>query len=311
VLEHVLSSELAVPLIPAPFARERAYASAAVLANEQAIADAVERLIDHPGPQLDAHTVLRATYGKQAEIGRPLTAGQHAAVDAICGSGRAVDVIVGIAGSGKTTALDAATTALEDAGYTVIGTATSGQAARTLGREAGVEARTMRSLLWRIDHNPHLLGDRTVVILDEAGMTADADLARLVLAIERQGAKLVLVGDHRRLSAVGPGGALAAMLARHPEVVTALTENLRQRDPAERRALDQLRHGNIDRAVDFYAHRNRIHIQPTKTQALGAMVRAWAADTAAGHDTIMVAYTRANVAALNRIAAPTPTKPDG
>jgi ATP-dependent exoDNAse (exonuclease V) alpha subunit len=140
------------------------------------------------------------------------------------------------------------------------------------------------------------------VILDEAGMTADADLARLVLAIERQGAKLVLVGDHRQLSAVGPGGALASMLARHPEVVTALTENLRQRDPAERRALDQLRHGNIDRAVAFYAHRGRIHVQPAKTQALGAMVRAWAADTAAGHDTIMVAYTRANVAALNRIA---------
>jgi hypothetical protein len=32
------------------------------------------------------------------------------------------------------------------------------------------------------------------------------------------------------------------------------------------------------------------------------MVDAWAADTAAGHDTIVVAYIRANVAALNRIA---------
>ena len=41
------------------------------------------------------------------------------------------DVVVGIAGSGKTTALAAATTALEDAGFRVIGTATSGQAART------------------------------------------------------------------------------------------------------------------------------------------------------------------------------------
>ncbi len=39
-------------------------------------------------------------------------------------------------------------------------------------------------------------------------MADDANLARLVLAVERTGASLVLVGDHRQLAAVGPGGAL-------------------------------------------------------------------------------------------------------
>jgi conjugative relaxase-like TrwC/TraI family protein len=303
VLDHIIGSDLVVPLIATGFTREQTFASAAVLANEQAIADAVERLIERPGPALDARPVIAAMHAKAAEIGRPLTVGQRAAIHAICRSGRAAEVIVGIAGSGKTTALDAATSALEDAGYTVVGTATSGQAARTLGHQARIEeSRTMRSLLARLDRNPHVLTNRSVVILDEAGMTADVDLARLVAAVERQGAKLVVVGDHRQLSAVGPGGALAAMLARHPDAVTALTENLRQRDPAERRALDQLRNGSVDRAVDFYATRDCIHTAPTRVDALGAMVDAWAADTAAGHDTIMVAYTRANVAALNRIA---------
>ena len=88
--------------------------------------------------------------------------------------------MVGVAGSGKTTALDAAATALEAAGYRVLGTSTSGQAARTLGAEAGIEARTFASLLWRLDHGQIALDQRTVVIVDEAGMTADADLARLV-----------------------------------------------------------------------------------------------------------------------------------
>ena len=49
-----------------------------------------------------------------------------------------------MAGAGKTTALDAVRDAYEAAGYRVIGTATSGQAARTLGREAGIASRTPR-----------------------------------------------------------------------------------------------------------------------------------------------------------------------
>jgi hypothetical protein len=70
--------------------------------------------------------------------------------------------------------------AFETAGSQVIGTATSGQAARTLGKEGEVsEARTLASLLWRLDHDRLALDDRSVVILDEAGMTEDAHLVAL------------------------------------------------------------------------------------------------------------------------------------
>ena len=92
----------------------------------------------------------------------------------------------------------------------------------------------------------------------------------------------MIVGDHRQLAAVGPGGALHALIERHPEHVTVLNENLRQRDPAEPAALAQLRAGSIDAAVGFYAAHGRIRIAPTRTQTLVAMVDAWAADTAAG-----------------------------
>ena len=67
--------------------------------------------------------------------------------------------------------------AYEASGCQVIGTATSGQAARTLGREAEVgESRTLASLLWRLDHDRLALDERSVVILDEVGMTEDAHL---------------------------------------------------------------------------------------------------------------------------------------
>ncbi|HET6833819.1 MAG TPA: MobF family relaxase [Acidimicrobiales bacterium] len=302
VVDRILASELVVPLIGIGRVREQPYASAAVLATEHTIADTIERLIDQPGPALDRGLAERVIGAKQVVINNFLSAGQRQTVARICSSGRAVDVVVGVAGSGKTTALEVAGSAYETAGYRVLGTATSGQATRTLGHESGMPARTMRSLLHRLDHGQLTLDPRTIVVLDEASMTADADLARLVLSVERAGSKLVIVGDPRQLSAVGPGGALHAALERHPEIVTTLRANLRQRDPAERVALDHLRDGDLETAIDFYATNRRVHIAPTRVEALAAMVDAWAADTAAGHDTLMLSWRRASVADLNRLA---------
>jgi hypothetical protein len=62
--------------------------------------------------------------------------------------------------------------AYEAAGCQVIGTATSGQAARNLGDEAAIDnSRTIASLMWHLDHGRLCLDDRTLVVLDEAGMT--------------------------------------------------------------------------------------------------------------------------------------------
>ena len=76
-------------------------------------------------------------------------------------------------------------------------------------------------------------------------MTSDADVGKLLAAVEASGAKLVAVGDYRQLGSVGPGGALEALVSRHPGHVWTLTDNLRQRDPAERHALDHLRAGHV------------------------------------------------------------------
>jgi len=213
-----------------------------------------------------------------------------------------VAVVVGIAGSGKTTALDTAADALEAAGYRVLGTSTSGQAVRTLGTEAGVEARTFASLLWRLDHGQTTLDAHTIVVVDEAGMADDVNLARLALAVERAGATLVLVGDDRQLDAVGPGGALAALLRRRFDLVVTLDANVRQRDAAEREALAELRAGSVPKAVAWYARSQRIQVQDTRLDTLVAMTDHWATDMDAGHDAALLAWRRDDVADLNRLA---------
>jgi len=241
---------------------------------------------------------------KQRSLGGVLlTAGQQQAVSGITGSGRGVELVVGVAGAGKTTALDAVRIAFETAGYTVVGTATSGQAARTLGRDAHLaESSTLASLLWRLDHHQTQLTTHTVVILDEAGMTDDPDLLRLLTATADARAKVVMVGDDRQLGAVGPGGSLGALIDRHEPGVWVLDQNVRQTDLGERAALDELRAGDIAVAVDWMAAHGRIAVGADRPETLGRMVAAWAADVDQGHDTMMLAWKRANVDALNTAA---------
>jgi hypothetical protein len=302
VLVHIVASRSVVPLIQISGAREQSYTTVDVLTAEHTIAHGIESLARRPGARIDPYRIAAVVDAKERAISQALTAGQRDVVDALCGSGRAATVVVGVAGSGKTTALDAATTALEEAGYRVLGTSTSGQAARTLATEADIDASTFASLLWRLDHGSVTLDGRTIVLVDEAGMADDGDLARLTLAVERAGAGLVLVGDHRQLTAVGPGGALAAVLDRRRDLVVTLTDNVRQRNPAERHALAQLRDGDVSAAVAWYATDRRIGTERRRVDALVAMADAWAANLAAGHNAALLAWRRADVADLNRLA---------
>ena len=273
VVDAVLDHGAAIPLVARPGADEQPFAPACVLAIETAIARSIECAAMRRGaPSASTEHVTAALDRKEAALGHPLTSGQRAAVEAICTSGRGIDVIVGVAGSGKTTALDAARTAFQSAGYRVVGTTTSGQAAQTLGAEAQLASSTVASLRWRLDHGSAQLDESTVVILDEAGMTDDHDLLRLVTAADMARAKIVLVGDHRQLGAVGPGGGLEGIADRH--VVHVLDENVRQRDPSEVIALAHLRDHDVREAVEWYLAQGAVEIESRRSVALGACAQA-------------------------------------
>jgi conjugative relaxase-like TrwC/TraI family protein len=301
-VEAVCGNPDAVALLGVKTAREQAYAPACVIVTEAAIALKVALQADRTGaPAVGPEVAQKVVTAKEDQLGgRALTEGQNAMIRSVATSGRPVELIVGVAGSGKTTALDATREAFEDAGYRVVGTSISGQAARTLGLDAGIgESRTIASLLWRLDHQQIRFDDRTVVVCDEAGMTDDPNMLRLLAATETAGSKLIIVGDHRQLGAVGPGGSLQALVDRHTGSVHALRENVRQADPEERTMLAHLRAGSVEQAVNWYADHGRIDTAPDRKQALEQTVAAWAQDIADGKQATMMAWRRANVAALN------------
>jgi conjugative relaxase-like TrwC/TraI family protein len=304
VIDCVLRDPDAIPLVGVARATEQPFSTASVLATEQAIERAVERGVENLGAARVAPAMAdRAITDTEGVIGNYLNEGQQKAVTGIVTSGRGVELVEGVAGSGKTTVMAAVRVAFEEGGFTVIGTSTSGQATRTLGREAGIaNARTIASLRWQIEQNRLSLGKEHVLVLDEAGMASDRDTAFLLDTARLRGTKVVMVGDDRQLGAVNVGGALGALVERHGGVVHHLDENVRQHNLQEREALSHLRAGDVARAIEFYAAHDRVVVQETRTEALAQLVNQWALDVTDGRAAAMFAWRRANVAELNRLA---------
>ncbi|MFI6522639.1 MobF family relaxase [Spirillospora sp. NPDC050679] len=241
----------------------------------------------------------------ESTAGFALSAEQRAVVERLVQGGHAVDAVVGVAGAGKTTLMAAARSAWNAAGLTVRGATTAAVAAQNLHTEAGIPSGTVARLLKAIE-DPKAVGleGTDVLVIDEAAMVDDRDLARLLTAAHDVGAKVVMVGDPQQLTAIGVGGTFAAV---HRLVNgLELTENRRQRDHDERAALARWRTGDRDGALREWAQAGRVHAAPDRTGALQQMLADWATTRtgyADPHDELgavmVLAGTRADVADLN------------
>ncbi len=220
---------------------------------------------------------------------RPLTAEQAAAVRAVTGSGHGVSVIQALAGTGKTYTAGVLRQVYESAGYTVLGVAPTGRAVRELTEEAGIPTRTFDRLLLDLDQLGDELPERGILILDEAGMAATRPSARLLEAAERAGVKTIAIGDPGQLPSVQAGGWLGAV--GRTLGAQQLTEVMRQRDPAERRALGALHDGHPQRYLDWAEHNQRIETFNDPAGAREQALAEWAnaAATAGPAQTVMIA----------------------
>ena len=196
---------------------------------------------------------------------------------------------------GKTTALDAATTALEAAGYRVLGTSTSGQAARTLGTEAGIEARTLRVAALaprpRPDHprRPHRRDRRR----SRHGRRRRPRPPRPRRRTRRRDARPRRRPPpaRRRRPRRRPRRAPRPPTPSSSSPSTTTSANTTRPNA---HALAELR-ARLRPDGRRLVRRATAASTPTpnRTDTLVAMADAWAADVAAGHDTALLAWRRA------------------
>ncbi len=107
----------------------------------------------------------------------------------------------GVAGAGKSTLVGALHDA-SDERFTMIALAPTSSAAAELGKRAGIESRTVASLLARGGRG---LDENSVLILDEAGQLGNRQAVRLLQLSRLSGARLILLGDNRQTGAIEQG----------------------------------------------------------------------------------------------------------
>ncbi|WP_052493337.1 MobF family relaxase [Rhodococcus sp. MEB064] len=276
--------------------------TAAVLDAEARIVALAQR---NDGVAVDDEHVEMALLESTAN-GRDLNAGQRSLVRAMATSGAKLQLALAPAGTGKTTAMSALTRSWQNAGGRVVGFAPTAAAAAVLRQDISTTTDTLAKF---VDITRRLrdvrpvtvpawysaIGDNTLVIVDEAGMTGTLDLDEAVSALADRGATVRLIGDDQQLASVASGGVLRDI---HDRVgALSLSQVVRFRDSAEGAASLALRDGD-DAALGFYIDHGRVHVGSIRAATDDAYT-AWTADRDAGKDSIMLAPTRELVAELN------------
>ncbi|MBX9909360.1 MAG: Ti-type conjugative transfer relaxase TraA [Beijerinckiaceae bacterium] len=223
---------------------------------------------------------------------------QRRAVEHVTG-GEQIAAVVGLAGAGKSTMLAAARDAWERQGYAVHGAALSGKAAEGLEEASGISSRTLASWEhgWKAGRGE--LGQKDVMVIDEAGMVGSRQLARFVAEAERTGAKLVMVGDQEQLQAIGAGAPFRAIAERVG--FAELQDIRRQREDWQREASGDLARHRTGEGLSAYAERGGVRFSDTRDEARAAIVADYMADAAERPEgsRVAMAHRRVDVRALN------------
>ncbi|MGV1816885.1 Ti-type conjugative transfer relaxase TraA, partial [Rhizobium rhizogenes] len=222
---------------------------------------------------------------------------QRAAVQHITDLGQ-IAVVIGFAGAGKSTMLAAAREAWERQGYHVHGAALAGKAAEGLEESSGIASRTLASWEYGWQSGRGQLGKGDVLVIDEAGMIGSRQLARFVSEAEARGAKLVLVGDHEQLQAIGAGSPFRAIAERVGAV--ELSEIRRQSEGWQREASIAFATHRTGEGLAAYADRSAVNFGETREAARAELVRDYLSDLEQRPGSrIALAHRRVDVRAIN------------
>ncbi|WP_051482692.1 MobF family relaxase [Synechocystis sp. PCC 7509] len=194
---------------------------------------------------------------------KSLTSGQREAIALTATSTDQFIAWQGVAGAGKTYVLNELKQLIqvlqevtESGEITLLaGYAPSKEATKVLGKEVGIETNTVASLL--LSKQPEEPQPNQLWIVDEAGMLSAKDGYALLQRATAVGARVILVGDTRQLSAVEAGNPFKSL--QQAGISTAhLNQSLRQKVPDLQQAASLAAAGNHFDAVQHLLEVGRV-----------------------------------------------------
>lgn len=244
----------------------RAFTTPEMVALEQkTVAQMLEGRDRHAAMASDA---TRTSVAREAS---GLNDGQRAAIEQTLASRDTVMAIDGVAGGGKTTALDAIRQGLEREGFAVVGLAPTTSAAKNL-REAVPNATTLQTHLKTSQGRD----GPTVYMLDESSLASTTQMQAFLQTLRPQD-RVLLIGDTRQHQSV-EAGRIFEQLQDEGMRTAHITQIVRQTDPGYLAAAEDLARGQVADAFRKFDEQGRIQEIPDRRQRLEAVAQDYTAN---------------------------------
>lgn len=285
-------------------------------AVEQSIIDRVERMQSAPKAQNFSDRmndikdqkifdkVLNEMHQRSHSKGRVVEAEQEQAYKVLTSKERIVSVN-GAAGTGKSFVLESVNDAYKRAGYNVQGLALQGVTSESMERDSGIQSRTFASMIAKLDTEQEQgkkssFNNKTVIVIDEAGMVGSRDMERILAEAEKQGSMVRMVGDQRQLNAVSAGASFERIQdTLNDNAKSELKNIVRQNDEQHCEASRAFAKHDIESGLKTHEKLGNIKGHATIDEARNHVVANWAQGEGSK---IMLAHTRADVKAMNESA---------
>lgn len=137
----------------------------------------------------------------------PLSEEQTSAIRYVTGSGGGISIIEGAAGAGKTTTMRPIVDLYKQHGYKLIATAIAWRTAVELASDCDIPPLATDMLLKLASRDKLHLDDKSIIVVEEAGMISTRHTHRLLKLAEQSGAKIIFLGDTQQQQPIeaGPG----------------------------------------------------------------------------------------------------------
>jgi conjugative relaxase-like TrwC/TraI family protein len=213
-------------------------------------------------------------------------------------SGRQVDLLVGPAGAGKTSAMHALKTSWTTVHGkdSVVGLAPSAVAAQVLAEDLGIGCENTAKWLHEHKYGRTQFQPGQLVVIDESTLAGTLALDRITALAAAAGAKVLLLGDWAQLQSIEAGGAFTLLASARPNT-PELTEVHRFTHEWEKTASLDLRVGRTE-VIGTYVRHDRVRAGTTEAM-MDTAYAAWRDDVRSGRTSILVAEATETVRRLN------------